>query len=56
MRSKRALGFMVSRGKTVMDFVLDKDQVAELAAYLKHVALGRLRLRPVRRVGAFAVC
>jgi hypothetical protein len=27
-----------------MDFVLDKDQVAELAAYLKHVALGRLRL------------
>jgi hypothetical protein len=35
---------MVSRGKTVMDFVLDKDQVAELAAYLKHVALGRLRL------------
>jgi hypothetical protein len=34
--SKRALGFVVSRGETRIDFVLDKDQVAELAAYLKH--------------------
>jgi hypothetical protein len=34
--SKRALGFVVSRDETRIDFVLDKDQVAELAAYLKH--------------------
>ena len=34
--SKRALGFIVNRGDTSMDFVLDRDQVAELAAYLQH--------------------
>ena len=34
--SRRALGFVVSRGDTSMDFVLDRDQVAELAAYLQH--------------------
>jgi hypothetical protein len=33
--SKRALGFEVKRGKTCIDFVLDKDQVTELAAYLR---------------------
>jgi hypothetical protein len=33
---KRALGFIVTRGDTSMDFVLDRDQVAELAAYLQH--------------------
>jgi hypothetical protein len=34
--SKRALGFAVHRGgANVVDFVLDKDQVAELAAYLR---------------------
>jgi hypothetical protein len=39
--SKRALGFVVSRGDVMMDFVLDKDQVVELAAYLE-LALPRL--------------
>jgi hypothetical protein len=34
--SKRALGFVVSRGDMRMDFVLNEDQVAELAAYLHH--------------------
>jgi hypothetical protein len=37
--SKRGLGFIVSWGpknENWIDFVLDKDQVAELAAYLKH--------------------
>jgi hypothetical protein len=33
--SKRALGFIVSRGGQHMDFVLNKDQVAELIAYLR---------------------
>src|SRR5262249_4373677 len=46
--SKRALGFVVSRGQTQIDFVLDKDQVAELTAYLKYCALGRLR-KPLGR-------
>jgi hypothetical protein len=46
--SKRALGFIVIRGKTTIDFTLDKDQVAELAAYLKHCALERL-LKPLGR-------
>ena len=40
--SKRALGFVVSRDKTHIDFVLDKDQVAELAAYLQ-LQLNRLQ-------------
>jgi hypothetical protein len=47
--SKRGLGFVVKRGNSQADFVLDKDQVAELAAYLQHRApplrkpLGRRR-------------
>jgi len=32
--SKRALGFVVTRGRKSVDFVLDKDQVTE-AAYLR---------------------
>jgi hypothetical protein len=32
--SKRALGFIVTRGNKTMDFVLNKDQVARLACYL----------------------
>jgi hypothetical protein len=46
--SKRALGFIVSRGGTSMDFVLDRDQVAALAAYIQHCALPRL-LKPLGR-------
>jgi hypothetical protein len=45
--SKRALGFIVSRGKARVDFVLDTDQVAELAAYLQ-IALPGL-LKPLGR-------
>lgn len=41
--SKRGLGFIVSSGKKKIDFVLDRDQVAELAAYLQHHALPGLR-------------
>jgi hypothetical protein len=40
--SERALGFIVTSGKRHVDFVLDRDQVAELAAFL-HIALSRLR-------------
>ena len=40
--SKRALGFMITNGKKQMDFVLDKDQCAELAAFLQ-ISLPRLR-------------
>ena len=32
--SKRALGFIVTRGSKTMDFVLNKDQVHKLAFYL----------------------
>jgi hypothetical protein len=46
--SKRALGFVVTVGKTTLDFVLDRDQVSELAAYLKHCALPGLR-KPLGR-------
>jgi hypothetical protein len=46
--SKRALGFLVSKGdETVIDFVLDRDQVAELAGFLQ-LALPRLR-KPLGR-------
>ena len=39
--SKRALGFkIVARGRKSVKFVLDKDQVAELAAYLRVMARG----------------
>ena len=39
--SKRALGFTVSNGgKMVADFVLDRDQVIELAAFLQVLASG----------------
>lgn len=34
--SKRGLGFLVTVGNRTIDFVLDRDQVAELAAYLQH--------------------
>ena len=44
---QRALGFIVSRGKARVDFVLDTDQVAELAAYLQ-IALPGL-LKPLGR-------
>jgi hypothetical protein len=43
--SERAMGFTVTRGDTTMDFVLNKDQVAELAAYLE---LQLARLLPPR--------
>jgi hypothetical protein len=47
--SKRGLGFVVTNGKrAVVDFVLDRDQVAELAAYLQHCALPGLR-KPLGR-------
>jgi hypothetical protein len=46
--SKRALGFVVTSGKVQVDFVLDRDQVAELAAYLQHFTLPRL-LKPLGR-------
>ena len=45
--SKRALGFVVSRGEMKMDFVLNRDQVAELAAYLQ-LQIPRL-LKPLGR-------
>jgi hypothetical protein len=39
--SKRALGFTVSNGeKMVADFVLDRDQVGELASFLQVSASG----------------
>jgi hypothetical protein len=38
--SERALGFIVTRGKTCLDFVLDRDQVDELAAYLQIARAG----------------
>src|SRR5207253_1913725 len=41
--SKRALGFVVTNGDKTVDFVLDRDQVAELAAFLKLSALPGLR-------------
>ena len=38
--SKRALGFLVIKAKKpIADFVLDRDQVAELAAYLRMPSL-----------------
>jgi hypothetical protein len=47
--SKRALGFEVTnRNKEIIDFVLDRDQVAELDAFIRFSALGRLR-KPVGR-------
>jgi hypothetical protein len=45
--SKRALGFIISQGGKNMDFVLDQDQVAELAAFLEMKA-GDLR-KPLGR-------
>jgi hypothetical protein len=45
--SKRALGFIVKQGDKSLDFVLDKDQVAELAAYLG--AFSRVLLKPLGR-------
>jgi hypothetical protein len=38
--SERALGFIVTRDGTSFDFVLDRDQVDELAAYLQIVREG----------------
>jgi hypothetical protein len=32
--SKRAIGFVITRGKQQIDFVLDRDQVENLAAFL----------------------
>ena len=40
--SKRGLGFIVTQGDQSLDFVLDKDQVIELAIFL-HMQRGRLR-------------
>jgi hypothetical protein len=45
--SERALGFVATRGKTRLDFVLNRDQVDELAAYLQ-IMRGRL-LKPLGR-------
>jgi len=53
--SKRALGFVVRRGEASLDFVLDKDQVAELATYLKHVALKLLRSPLGRKQGGLSL-
>jgi hypothetical protein len=38
--SKRARGFILTRGDTQMDFVLNRDQVAELAAYCQLALAG----------------
>jgi hypothetical protein len=46
--SMRGLGFIVSRGDTSIDFVLDRDQVTELAAYLQGIAHPRM-LKPLGR-------
>jgi hypothetical protein len=46
--SKRALGFIVTNGEKKTDFVLDRDQVAELAAFLQQCALPGLR-KPLGR-------
>jgi len=47
--SKRALGFLVlKKDEQIADFALNKDQVAELAAYLQRCALGGLR-KPLGR-------
>ena len=43
--SKRGLGFVVSRGDARIEFVLDRDQVEELTAFLQ-MQVGRL-LRPL---------
>jgi hypothetical protein len=51
--SKRALGFVVSRGETRIDFVLDKDQVAELAAYLRNCPSLLKPLEPKRNQTSF---
>jgi hypothetical protein len=40
--SKRALGFIASRGETRLDFVLNKDQVEEPIAYLQIIQAGLL--------------
>ncbi len=45
--SKRGLGFIVTNGTKKVDFTLDKDQVAELAAFLQN-ALSGLR-KPLGR-------
>jgi hypothetical protein len=45
--SEQALGFIVRRGETKLDFVLDRDQVDELAAYLQ-IMRGGLR-KPLGR-------
>jgi hypothetical protein len=46
--SERAIGFRVMKGEThVVDFVLNRDQVDELATYLQG-SLGRLR-KPLGR-------
>jgi hypothetical protein len=36
--SERALGFIVSRGDQQLEFVLNKDQVEELVAYLRFIS------------------
>jgi hypothetical protein len=45
--SERALGFIVRKGETWIDFVLNQDQVDELAAYLQ-LLRGTLR-KPLGR-------
>jgi hypothetical protein len=45
--SKRALGFVVTWGGKSVDFVLNKEQVAELAAYLR--AMSPSLLKPLGR-------
>jgi hypothetical protein len=41
--SKRALGFVVTRGEVSLDFVLNQDQVIELAGYLRMMAPALLK-------------
>ena len=47
-KSERALGFIVTNKEKTVDFILDRDQVAELAAFLQ-LASGRLK-KPVGRI------
>jgi hypothetical protein len=53
--SKRALGFIITRGNKMIDFVLNKDQVARLASYLTKQEARLLKPRgrkpPVRHRG-----
>jgi hypothetical protein len=53
--SERGLGFSVKNGKQRVRFVLDRDQVAELAAFFRWHALPRLRKPPGRKRGGLSL-